>query len=620
MTPSRLLLIALTLWGLVMIVPDLIRVAQPLGSLGFFANNDGLIYDVTGPFDDETDSPAWKAGMRPGDRLDLSRLRCSLKDLATCGYALAALGGVQYVLPGRQAVVPLAARHGQPARDVTLVAAQRSSNFVVRAVLLLDQIAGIAVVIAAAWLVWTRPSAMSWGFFLYVNWFNPGQAYAFYAILQQWPLLLLAQDIAGCFAQAAGYAGLILFVLRAPNNKTEPRWHPVERALPFLALVFALALIASYGNVLGYRTEAVTRAGIIAGFPVALCALGILLARRHAQRPEDYQRVRWVIWGCLIGLPAFLIADLASTTTIFETRWGDFTPREDVIGLLYLVNGILCLFVFEAIRRPRVVSVSIPLRRVTILGLTLSLPVLLLHQEVERIQESLQVPGWAWLVIGAIAIFLITRLHEGAVHLADRFFNRALDAAELELGAAMLKAKEAGEIDRLLAQEPFQRLSLTSAASFRRDGQRFVRGESAKGWDGAAAATLEADAPLLRPLSAGTPFSVPDVEGDGPDLPQGLARPVLAVPAVSPVRCFAISLYGPHVSGTDLDANERAMLSRLAASAAAMYAELENSELRGTIARLERKLGASKPASDRDAARRGPHPSRRASGPPQGED
>lgn len=596
MTPSRILLIVLTFWGLMMIVPDLIRVAQPLGSFGFYANNDGLIYDAAGPFDDETESPAWKAGIRPGDRLDLSRLRCGLQDLATCGYALAALGGVEYVLPGRHAVIPLVARHRQPAREVTLVAAQQPSNLVVRAVLLLDQIAGIAVVIAAAWLVWTRPSAMSWGFFLYVNWFNPGQAYAFYAILQQWPLLLLAQDIAGCFAQAAGYAGLILFVLRAPNDQTEPRWRPVERALPFLALIFALGLVASYGNVLGFRTEAITRAGIIAGFPVALTALGILLVRRNTQRPEDYQRLRWVIWGCLIGLPSFLIAELASETTFFDTRWGNFTPTEDIIGLLYLVNGILCLFVFEALRRPRVVSVMIPLRRVTILGLTLSLPVLLLHHQVERIQEGLHLPGWAWLVIGAVAIFLITRLHEGAVHLADRYFNRALDAAELELGGAMLKAKKAGEIDRLLAQEPFRRLNLTSAASFRRDGQRFVRGENAKGWDGAAARALDADAPLLRPLSGGTPFSVPDVEGNGPELPLGLARPVLAVPAVSPVRCFAVSLYGPHVSGTDLDANERAMLARLAASAAAMYAELENSELRGEIARLERKLNAAKPA------------------------
>ena len=620
MTPSRLLLIGLTLWGLLMVVPDLIRVAQPLGSLGFFANNDGLIYDVTGPFDDEASSPAWRAGIRVGDRLDLQRMRCTLGELAKCGSSLAILGGLEYMLPGRAVTLDLAAAEGRPARQVTLIAEQPPSNFLVRTVNVLCQIAGILVVLAAAWLVWTRPSAMSWGFFLYVNWFNPGQVYAFYALLEQRPLLLLAQYVAAALAQAAGYAGLLLFVLRVPNNKTEPKWRPVERALPLVGCLLALALAASYGSAFGYPTESVTRTVILAGFVVDLAALSILLVRRRTQTPEDYQRVRWVIWGCLIGLPSFLIAELASTTTIFETRWGDFTPTEDIIGLLYLVNGILSLFVFEAIRRPRVVSVSIPLRRVTILGLTLSLPVLLLHHEVERIQESLQVPGWAWLVIGAIAIFLITRLHEGAVHLADRFFNRALDAAELALEAAMLKAKEPAEIDRLLAQEPFQRLSLTSAASFRRDGQRFVRGESAKGWGGGAVSALDADAALLRPLSAGAPFSVPDVEGDGPDLPQGLARPVLAVPAVNPVRCFAVSLYGPHASGTDLDANERAMLARLAASAAAMYAELENSELRGTIARLERKLGAAKPASDRDAARRGPHPSRRASGPPQGED
>jgi hypothetical protein len=308
--------------------------------------------------------------------------------------------------------------------------------------------------------------------------------------------------------------------------------------------------------------------------------------------------MRWVIWGCLIGLPAFLIAELASETTFFETRWGDFTPREDIIGLLYLVNGVLCLFVFEAIRRPRVVSVMIPLRRVTILGLTLSIPVLLLHHEVERLQERLQMPGSAWLLIGAVAIFLITRLHEGAVHLADRYFNRALDAVERELGSAMLKASELAEIDHLLAYEPFRRLKLTSAASFRRDGSRFIRGPNAEGWDGNMADALNPDDKLLGPLAAGKPFSLPDTEGSEPELPQGLARPVLAVPAASPLRCYAVSLYGPHASGTDLDAYERAMLARLATNAAAMYAELENGALRGEIARLERKL-AKKTAPQR---------------------
>ena len=71
-----------------------------------------------------------------------------------------------------------------PARQITLKAAPVPSNPFERFIVLMDQIAGILVVVAPAWLVWTRPRAMSWGFFLYVIWFNPGQVYAFYALLQ----------------------------------------------------------------------------------------------------------------------------------------------------------------------------------------------------------------------------------------------------------------------------------------------------------------------------------------------------------------------------------------------------------------------------------------------------
>lgn len=598
MTPSRLLLIGLTLWGLAMIVPDLLRVAQPLGSLGFFANNDGLIYDPNGPFDDDASSPAWRAGVRAGDRLDLEKMRCRLGEIENCGSALAVVGGVDFQLPGTAVTLDLMANEGQPARQVTPVAAQRPTNFLIRAVNMLCQIAGILVIIAAAWLVWTRPSAMSWGFFLYVNWFNPGQVYAFYAILAQWPLALLAQDVGAVLAQAAGYAGFLLFVLRVPNNQTEARWRPAERALPFVGVALALVLLASYGAVFGRPAEMVTRVSILVGFVVAAAALAILLTRRRSQTPQNYQRVRWVIWGCLIGLPSFLLAELASTTTIFDTRWGDFTPSEDITGLLYLVNGVLCLFVFEALRRSRVVSVTIPLRRVTILGLCLSVPVLLLHHEVERIQELLNLPGWAWVGIGAVAVFALSRLHEGAVHLADRYFNRAVEQAEQKLGQAIRNAKTPAEIDRLLADDTYRALKLASAASFRLKGPVFARNGNGKGWNRGKTTKIKAAEPMLAPVPKGKPFPLKDEDVDGLDLPSGLSRPVLAVPAVNPVRCFAVSLYGPHLSGTDLDAYERAMLSRLAADAAAMYAELENGELRGEIARLERKLDA-KPVTRR---------------------
>jgi hypothetical protein len=69
-----------------------------LGSFGFYADNDGVIYEVIAPFDKEHQSPAWIAGIREGDKLALSKLRCFPYDPTTCGNALMVLGGHQYVL------------------------------------------------------------------------------------------------------------------------------------------------------------------------------------------------------------------------------------------------------------------------------------------------------------------------------------------------------------------------------------------------------------------------------------------------------------------------------------------------------------------------------------------
>ena len=107
---------------------------------------------------------------------------------------------------------------------------------------------------------------------------------------------------------------------------------------------------------------------------------------------------------------------------------------------------------FEAIRRPRVVSVSIPLRRVTLLALTMSVPALLLHREAEHLKEALNVSQWTWFLIAAVIIFVIGQLHHGAVELADRYFNRDIDKAERDLGEAILTAKDPAQIDHLLSE------------------------------------------------------------------------------------------------------------------------------------------------------------------------
>jgi hypothetical protein len=589
------LLIGLTAWALLMIAPDLYRVVDPLASAGFAADNDGRIYDVRGPFPQEADSPAWKAGLRVGDRIDLTAMRCLPSRGVACVSLLSVLGGMggtQLVRPGRVLALTVLPADGGGARTVTVAPQRPLVGWLSRFVLLLNEIAGIAFVLAAAWLVWTQPSAMSWGFFLYAIWFNPGQNFVYFLLLQEHPPLVLTHELAAALAHGAACSGFLLFALRFPGDQSEPRWQNVRRGLPALGAVIAGLHVLSSANAFGYPTETVARATFVADYGVDAFAVLILLRRQRGQPPQDYQRMRWVIWGCLIGLPAFLIAELASTTTIFVRPEGNFTPSEDIVGLLYLVNGLLCLFVFEALRRSRVVNVMIPLRRVTILGLTLSVPILFLHRQVEIIEEYLDLPGWAWIFMGAVAVYLLSRLHEGAVHLADHYFNRPVEEAEKRIKAALHKAKKAIEIDRLLADETFKALKLASAAAFRREGPVYRRDGNGKGWDGDAT-TIKPDAPMLAPVMTGKPFALHDSDEGEVALPGGLARPVLAVPAINPARCFAVSFYGPHQSGTDLDASERAMLARLGAEAAAMYAELENGALRDKVARLERELRAA---------------------------
>jgi hypothetical protein len=591
---GRIAIVALAIWALAMIVPDLQRLWQPLGSFGFYSNNDGLITDVQWPFMDETLSPAWQAGLRRGDRLDLAQMRCIPVHTLRCATALATLGGLQLVSDHRRGELVLAATADRPARLIDIVARARPISWSVLVVLVLDQIAAIFVVLAAAWLVWTRPGAMTWGFFLYVVWFNPGQSYEYYALLQHAPASLLVQSFAGALVQGVGGAGFLLFALRAPQDQNSPRWRPIEMALPVVAILLAILLSLSYGNVFGYPTETVTRAGVLSGLLISACAFAILLARRKELPPWQYQRLRWVIWGCLIGLPALTLADIGQSTTLLSD-WG-ISPPEEAWGLLRLANGVLCLFVFEAVRRPQVVSVAIPLRRVTILGVVLSGPTLILHEQInhfgEMLRESLALPSWAWLAIAAIIVYLVSRLHELAVHQSDRYFHRAVTRAANDLGRAILQAKDFATVDDHLVRGVCAALGIASASIFREVGGVFRRNADAVGWGDSSVKTLDRDDPILQRMNTLRPFDIDEKAAERSHLPGRPHRPVLAVPVANRFRCYAVVLYGAHTSGTDLNQDERSMLADLAHLASSVFEKLDHDLLRQRIAVLEHELDA----------------------------
>ena len=179
-------------------------------------------------------------------------------------------------------------------------------------------------------------------------------------------------------------------------------------------------------------------------------------------------------------------------TSLPASLFGEGAVTEDVSGFIYLVNGILCLFVVEAVRRPTVVSVWVPLRRATVLGLLLSVPAFFVHEELNTINEWTNLPEWAWVLAASALIFLISRAHEWLTELADRLFDRNFRRAEhhlAEIGRTIQSADSLEEIDRLLVEEPTRSLRLASAALFREEGGVFRRRVSA-GWGEADADSL----------------------------------------------------------------------------------------------------------------------------------
>ena len=212
-------------------------------------------------------------------------MRCTDGRSELCATTLALWGGVNYLLPGREVTLALLADATRPARTVTLTAEPRPSNWLLRTILLVQQAAGVAVVLGAAWLVWIRPGPMTWGFFAYVMYFNPGQVFLFYAWLQQWPRRSLAQHVASCFLQAAGYTGLLLFALRAPVDRVEGRWRRIERALPRPRhrLPARLARDARRASSAA-RPKLAMRASMLLGFVVSVAAVAILSAAAACSR------------------------------------------------------------------------------------------------------------------------------------------------------------------------------------------------------------------------------------------------------------------------------------------------------------------------------------------------
>ena len=595
---QKALLIAAFVWALAIVVPDVYRLYWPLGSLGFSADNAGRIYDVY-------DLPANAVGLNPGDHITLKPAACLPPNSDKCRNFLAVfggMGGLAYVRDGAVVDLPIT-RAGGGTENIRLRAVSEPLGPWARFLLALDEIAAVFVLWRAFRLVWDRFSAMTLGVFLYVMWFNPGQYFTFYAWLQGHPVGLLAQESLQALSQGAGYAGFLIFALRFPRGETEPQFRSLESVAFVLGVALALLQIMSFGVVFGFQTEWVTRAALGGGYAVAFFGFWIVARRRKLQTPLDYQRMRWVFWGCLIGIPAFVFAELNEATSWLDPLWNlpfwnNWSPTEAVNEACYLLSGVFAIFICEAVRHPRIGNVSYELRHLAIAGVVVVIFAAIEISMENSLDHMLSLAGLAerWQFPSEVAaVVLIGAASDRGARAIDRLFSRDLRHAISDCEAAGHCAKDVSkleDVDAILLNAPADALHLASAVVYREiDGTYRVVG-SRPASDGMRPEFLhELDQIFLQKLEPGRPVRL-GLRSSEIDTDAAIAAPTIAVPVMIGGKIEAIAIYGAHVTGDDLAAPEIRALENFAEQIALAYDAARISALEREIETLRRQLAS----------------------------
>ena len=589
-----LLLLGLA-WALLVVVPDVYRIFGSLAQFGFSADNSGLVYEV-----DESAN-----GLQVNDRILLRPGACWVPSSESCRNFLAVfggMGGLSYVREGTT-VNLRASRDGSAPFEVALSAKPTPLGFIPRFVLALDEIAGVAMIWLAFKLVWDRPSRMTLGFFLYAMWFNPGQYFAFYAWLQGHPLAFLVQEGLQALAQGAGYAGFLIFALRFPHNRTEPYLRPAEWLAVALGMVLSALQLASFSNAFGFETEFVTRYAIFGGYAVSLSTILVVLYRLKNQPALDYQRMRWVLWGCLIGIPAFVFADSNEATSFWAENvwnlgiWRGWMPNESVLELGYLLCGMLAIFIWTAVRHPRVLNVTPKLIALAVSTIFFVIGYALEDYVRDPITGALNrigVPDWLQFLASLVPLALLGVVVHRAMHTTDHLFNSRFHhaSAHLEdLGKQAKQAEKMADIDEKLVNGPLHAFRLASAAVFRRNeaGALYLICKS-KDWPAKRTAPdPEVSKRLLANLTKGDVSAIRIPPRDDDDAPGEIAAPAVLVPVVFEDELEAVAMYSPHETGADLDYLELGMLQKFAADIARAYEKLGKKLIEQELQQLRRQ-------------------------------
>lgn len=322
------------------------------GSFGCTADSGMRVIDVDSP------GPAKRAGIRVGDRFDA----------ATSFENRLYLQGVRNPAPGQQVVLHFTSENGAP-HTVELVAEMgrfdASDIFEYFALTVVDLI----FVVVASILALLRPSTMTSAFFLYCIATAPGFMVGYYW-LPAW--FVFATEAFVHVLQALGFAALLAFCVRVPNDRARGGWRHLERiGAPLVFVSLLLCSAVSQLSIAGVLHADITAAWIQGAILLSTYVSGLLalVATFARERGPDRSRIAWIIGGFIIGLGSSVATRLIDATDTIYTGFSGNGPWW--LTLIPVLEVAIPLTVAYAVIRHQALNVGFVANRTLVYGLFL---------------------------------------------------------------------------------------------------------------------------------------------------------------------------------------------------------------------------------------------------------
>jgi hypothetical protein len=566
-------------FSLARVLPDAIRVVQPLGVFGYSTDGDGVVVSVPSTVQKGSDA------IRLGDRVRIDRIKPFDRKAGLAG------GAYSYDNPDRHLPVERAGR------IVTLHLVAQNEQVPNRATALVRVLIYLASVFLGGLLFLMKPGLGTGAFFVFCLGGDYPTTYADGFLDAPWRAIptWIGDTLRGAAAPA-----LLLFAISAVDELAAR-----ERlaAIVLAAVGLALGTLHAYGDwLLTFGARPAQRLDVLYGdATTALTVVTILVFAWTLVRARGVARSRTALI-----LTGFAIAGVARIVSVelHPTHLGPF-----ISAALQTAPIVPIILVWIAVVRHSFFDIDFVVSRgvvfAALTGALIGFVAIVEELASFLFYNNVDVAYAVVIAVGMGFGALLERVKHFLDGIVDRFIFRGRHNQRLALeyiAGYILDAESADDVYRALLQDAPHALNLSFGGIFaRQDNGDYVLTQS-HDWPQDLDVRLAADDELTRDINRSrsvlTDFSGKDSGAIRRHFPTG--RLTFAAPLFAERRVGAIVVYGQNVSGLDLDPDERELLVRVVEHASIALREIELARYRAAVDRLTNRVAI-------EAAISGPH-------------